>query len=157
MFSDSIKENIRYGKLESTDEEIITASKHANTDEFIRHLPMGYKTKLNADGYKLSQGQKQLLTIARAIISDKNILILDEATSNLDTMTEKLIQKSMNRLMKNKTSLIVAHRLSTIKNADNIIVLGKGRVIEQGNHEELLEKKGYYYKTLNNQIKNYNL
>lgn len=157
LFSDSIKENIRYGKLESTDEEIITASKHANTDEFIRQLPMGYKTKLNADGYNLSQGQKQLLTIARAIISDKNILILDEATSNLDTMTEKLIQKSMNRLMKNKTSLIVAHRLSTIKNADNIIVLGKGRVIEQGNHEELLEKKGYYYKTLNNQIKNYNL
>lgn len=153
LFSDTIEENIRYGNLESTYDEILTASKQANTDSFIRKLPDKYKTILKEGGNNLSQGQKQLLTIARAIISQKEILVLDEATSNLDTRTELLIQEALDNLMKNKTSFIVAHRLSTVKNADKIIVLGKGRVIEQGNHEELLAQKGYYYNTLKNQEK----
>ncbi|MEE0943590.1 MAG: ATP-binding cassette domain-containing protein [Methanobrevibacter sp.] len=151
LFSDTIEENIRYGNLESTCDEILTASKQANTDAFIRKLPDKYKTILNEDGTNLSQGQKQLLTIARAIISQKEILVLDEATSNVDTRTELLIQEALDNLMENKTSFIVAHRLATVRNADKIIVLGKGRVIEQGNHEELLAQKGYYYNTLKNQ------
>ena len=155
LFSDTIKENIRYGNLDANDDKVIDASRQANTDHFIRQLPDGYKTILNEDGDNLSQGQKQLLTIARAIISEKEILILDEATSNIDTRTELLIQESMDKLMENKTSFIIAHRLSTIRNADKIIVLGKGRVIEQGTHEELLAKKGYYYNTLNSQANNY--
>ena len=154
LFSDTITENIRYGKLDATEEEIVNASKQANTDDFIRKLPEGYDTLLNEDGDNFSQGQKQLLTIARAIISEKEILILDEATSNIDTRTEELIQKALDKLMENKTSFVIAHRLSTIKNADKILVLGKGRVIEQGNHEELLAQKGYYYNTLKNQEKN---
>ena len=152
LFSDTIEENIRYGKLDATDDQIKDASVQANTDNFIRQLPDGYKTVLNEDGDDLSQGQKQLLTIARAILSQKEILVLDEATSNVDTRTELLIQESLDKLMENKTSFIIAHRLSTIRNADKIIVLGRGRVIEQGNHEELLAKKGYYYNTLNSQI-----
>ena len=155
LFSDTIKENIRYGNLDANDDKVIDASRQANTDHFIRQLPDGYKTILNEDGDNLSQGQKQLLTIAIAIISEKEILILDEATSNIDTRTELLIQESMDKLMENKTSFIIAHRLSTIRNADKIIVLGKGRVIEQGTHEELLAKKGYYYNTLNSQANNY--
>lgn len=151
VFSDTIKENIRYGNLDATDEELIVASKKANADNFIRQLPEGYETILTEDGDNISQGQKQLLTIARAIISNKEILILDEATSNVDTRTELLIQEALDNLMENKTSFVVAHRLSTVRNADKIIVLGKGRVIEQGNHEELLAKKGYYYNTLKSQ------
>lgn len=151
VFSDTIKENIRYGNLDATDEELIAASKKANADNFIRQLPEGYETILTEDGDNISQGQKQLLTIARAIISNKEILILDEATSNVDTRTELLIQEALDNLMENKTSFVVAHRLSTVRNADKIIVLGKGRVIEQGNHEELLAKKGYYYNTLKSQ------
>ncbi len=151
LFSDTIEENIRFGNLDSTKEEISEASKQANVDGFIRQLPEGFSTVLNEDGDNLSQGQKQLLTIARAIISKKEILILDEATSNVDTRTELLIQDSMDKLMKGKTIFIVAHRLSTIREADKIIVLGKGRVIEQGTHDELLAKKGYYYDTLNAQ------
>ena len=154
VFSDTIKENIRYGNLDATDEELIAASKKANADNFIRQLPEGYETILNEDGDNISQGQKQLLTIARAIISNKEILILDEATSNVDTRTELLIQEALDNLMENKTSFVVAHRLSTVRNADKIIVLGKGRVIEQGNHEELLAKKGYYYNTLKSQEQN---
>lgn len=151
LFSDTIEENIRFGNLDSTKEEISEASKQANVDGFIRQLPEGFSTVLNEDGDNLSQGQKQLLTIARAIISKKEILILDEATSNVDTRTELLIQESMDKLMEGKTIFIVAHRLSTIREADKIIVLGKGRVIEQGTHDELLAKKGYYYDTLNAQ------
>ena len=151
LFSDTIEENIRYGNLESTYDEILTASKHANADAFIRKLPDKYKTILKEGGNNLSQGQKQLLTIARAIISQKEILVLDEATSNVDTRTELLIQEALDNLMENKTSFIVAHRLATVRNADKIIVLGKGRVIEQGNHEELLAQKGYYYNTLKSQ------
>lgn len=151
LFSDTIEENIRYGNLEATEDEIIAASKKANADTFIRQLPEGYNAPINEDGNNISQGQKQLLTIARAIISNKEILILDEATSNVDTRTELLIQEALDKLMENKTSFVVAHRLSTVRNADKILVLGKGRVIEQGNHEELLAKKGYYYNTLKTQ------
>lgn len=152
LFSDTIKENIQYGKLDANEEDIINASKQASADNFIRQLPKGYYTKLNEDSDNLSYGQKQLLTIARTCISQKDILILDEATSSVDTRTEKLIQKALTHLMKNRTSFVIAHRLSTIRNADKIIVLENGRIIEQGNHEELLAKKGYYFKTLNSQI-----
>lgn len=155
VFSDTIKENIRYGNLDATDDEIIAAAKKANADTFIRQLPECYDTLLSEDGDNISQGQKQLLTIARAILSNKEILILDEATSNVDTRTELLIQEALDKLMENKTSFVVAHRLSTVRNADKIIVLGKGRVIEQGNHEELLAQKGYYYNTLKTQENSY--
>ena len=153
LFSDTIESNIRYGNLEATDDEIIDASKQVYADNFIRQLPEGYETELNEDSDNISHGQKQLLTIARTIISTKEVLILDEATSSVDTRTEKLIQKAMDKLMENKTSFIIAHRLSTIRNADKIIVLENGEIIEQGNHEELLDEKGYYYNTLNAQIK----
>ena len=153
LFSDTIESNIRYGNLEATDDEIIDASKQVYADNFIRQLPEGYETELNEDSDNISHGQKQLLTIARTIISTKEVLILDEATSSVDTRTEKLIQKAMDKLMENKTSFIIAHRLSTIRNADKIIVIENGEIIEQGNHEELLDEKGYYYNTLNAQIK----
>lgn len=151
LFSDTIERNIGYGELDATKEEIIAAAKNANADSFIRQLPKGYETVLNEDSDNLSQGQKQLLTIARTFLSRKEILILDEATSSVDAITEKLIQKSMDRLVKNRTCFIIAHRLSTIKNADKILVLGDGHIIEQGSHDELLAKKGYYYNTLMNQ------
>ena len=151
LFSDTIESNIRYGKLDATKDEVIKASKQANTDNFIRQLPEGYETRLNEDGDNLSHGQRQLLTIARTFISRKQILILDEATSSVDTRTEKLIQKAMNHLIEDRTSFIIAHRLSTIKNADKIIVIENGSIIEQGNHEELMAKKGYYFNTLNSQ------
>ncbi len=151
LFSDTITNNIRYGNLDATDEEVVEAAKNVYADNFIRQLPQGYDTELNEDTDNISHGQKQLLTIARTILSKKEILILDEATSSVDTRTEKLIQKAMDRLMENRTSFIIAHRLSTIKNADKIIVIENGKIIEQGTHEELLAQKGYYYNTLNAQ------
>ncbi len=151
LFNDTIFNNIRYGKLDASDEEVIEASKEAHADNFIMQSPEGYQMMLNEDADNISHGQKQLLTIARTILSNKQILILDEATSSVDTRTEKLIQKAMDRLMKDRTSFIIAHRLSTVRDADNIIVIDDGRIIEQGTHEELLERKGYYYNTLNSQ------
>ncbi len=151
LFNDTIFNNIRYGKLDATEEEIINASKEAHADYFIMQNPDGYEMMLNEDADNISHGQKQLLTIARTILSKKQILILDEATSSVDTRTEMIIQKAMDKLMKNRTSFIIAHRLSTVRDADNILVLEDGHIIEQGSHEELLEQKGYYYNTLNNQ------
>ncbi|WP_405296245.1 ABC transporter ATP-binding protein [Methanobrevibacter sp.] len=151
LFSDTIEKNIQYGNLDATKEEIIDASRQVYADNFIRKLPRGYESELNEDSDNISHGQKQLLTIARTILSKKQVLILDEATSSVDTMTEKLIQKAMDKVMENRTSFIIAHRLSTIKNADKIIVIDNGEIIEQGTHEELLALKGYYFKTLNSQ------
>ncbi len=151
LFNDTIFNNIRYGKLDATKEEVLFASKEAHADNFIMQNPDGYEMMLNEDVDNISHGQKQLLTIARTILSNKQILILDEATSSVDTRTEKLIQKAMDRLMKNRTSFIIAHRLSTVRDADRILVIDDGRIIEQGTHEELLEQKGYYYNTLNAQ------
>ena len=145
LFSTSIKDNIKYGNLDSSMDEIIKASKMANSDYFIERLPEKYETVLAESGSNLSQGQRQLLSIARAILADPKILILDEATSSVDTRTEKNIQDAMVALMKNRTSLIIAHRLSTIQDADVIIVLDHGRIVEKGNHRELLEQKGRYY------------
>ena len=153
LFSDTISNNIRYGNLEASDEMIVDASKQVYSDNFIKQLPEGYNTRLNEDTDNISHGQKQLLTIARTILSSKEVLILDEATSSVDTRTEKLIQKAMDNLMEGKTSFIIAHRLSTIKNADKIIVIENGEIIEAGSHEELLNQKGHYYNTLNAQIK----
>ena len=151
LFSDTIANNIRYGNLDATDEEVIDASKQVYIDNFIKQLPEGYESVLNEDSDNISHGQKQLLTIARTILSKKEVLILDEATSSVDTRTEKLIQRAMDKLMENRTSFIIAHRLSTIKNADKIIVIENGEIIESGTHEELLAQKGYYYNTLNTQ------
>ena len=153
LFSDTISNNIQYGNLEATNEEITYAASQVYADNFIRQLPEGYNSKLNEDTDNISHGQKQLLTIARTILSKKEVLILDEATSSVDTRTEKLIQKAMDRLMEGKTSFIIAHRLSTIRNADKIIVIENGEIIEQGTHKELLALKGYYYNTLNSQFK----
>lgn len=153
LFSDTIANNIRYGRLDATDDEVIEAARQVYADNFIKQLPDGYDSLLNEDVDNISHGQKQLLTIARTILSSKKILILDEATSSVDTRTEKLIQKAMDKLMENRTSFIIAHRLSTIKNADKIIVIENGEIIESGNHEELIAKKGYYYNTLNRQNK----
>ncbi|WP_031516744.1 ABC transporter ATP-binding protein [Desulfofalx alkaliphila] len=144
LFSGTIKENIAYGKKDASDEEIKSAARAAYADDFIRKLPDGYDTVLEQDASNISQGQKQLLTIARAIISDPKILILDEATSSVDTRTELHIQKAMKRIMKNRTSFVIAHRLSTIKDADVILVMNKGRIIEKGTHQQLLDKKGFY-------------
>ena len=151
LFNDTIFNNIRYGKLDATEEEVINASKEAHADNFIRQIPEGYESELNEDVDNISHGQKQLLTIARTILSNKQILILDEATSSVDTRTEKIIQEAMDKMMEDRTSFIIAHRLSTVRNADKIIVIDDGQIIEQGSHDELMEQKGYYYNTLNTQ------
>ena len=145
-------ENIRYGKLDATDEEVKSAAKIACADHFIQTLPGGYDFEINTEADNISQGQKQLLTIARAILADPTVLILDEATSSVDTRTEILIQKAMDRLMQGRTSFIIAHRLSTIRDADKILVLRDGDVIEQGKHEELLAKGGFYATLYNSQF-----
>jgi ATP-binding cassette subfamily B protein len=152
LFKGTIMENIRYGRLDATDEEVIEAAKAAHVHHFVQTLEHGYDTELNEEATNISQGQKQLLTIARAILADNKILILDEATSSVDTRTEVLIQNAMDNLMKGRTSFVIAHRLSTIKNADVILVLKDGDIIEQGNHDELMEQKGFYCDLYNSQF-----
>lgn len=145
LFSGTIMDNIRYGKLDASDDEVIAAAKLANADSFIRHLPKGYDTYITGDGDNLSQGQRQLLAIARAAVADPHVLILDEATSSIDTRTESLIGKGMEKLMEGRTTLVIAHRLSTIQNSDVILVIDDGQIIERGNHDDLIAEKGKYY------------
>ena len=152
LFNGSIRDNIKYGKLDATDEEVIQAAKAAHVHQFVKTLPGGYDMELNEEANNVSQGQKQLLTIARAILADPKILILDEATSSVDTRTEVLIQKAMDNLMKGRTSFVIAHRLSTIRDADMILVMKDGDIVEQGNHEELLAKGGFYADLFNSQF-----
>jgi len=154
LFNGTIRDNIRYGKLDATDEEVVAAAKAAQADHFIRTLPDGYNMVINEEADNISQGQKQLLTIARAILADPKILILDEATSSVDTRTELLIQKAMDNLMKGRTSFIIAHRLSTIRNADLILCMDHGDIVEQGTHEELMAKNGFYARLYNSQFEN---
>ena len=145
LFTGTVMENIRYGRPDASDEACIAAAKLANADGFIRRLPDGYQTVLTGDGANLSQGQRQLLAIARAAAADPPVLILDEATSSIDTRIEALVQKGMDRLMKGRTTFVIAHRLSTVKNSDCIMVLEQGRIIERGSHDQLIAKKGRYY------------
>ena len=152
LFKGTIMENIRYGRLDATDEEVIAAAKAAHAHRFISALPGGYQMELNEEVTNISQGQKQLLTIARAILANNPVLILDEATSSVDTRTEHSIQRAMDNLMKGRTSFVIAHRLSTIKNADIILVMKDGDIIEQGNHEELMAQNGFYAELYNSQF-----
>jgi ATP-binding cassette subfamily B protein len=145
LFTGTIMENIRYGRLDATDEEVVEAAVTASADSFIRRLPKGYQTRIEGDGTNLSQGQRQLLNIARAAVSKAPVLVLDEATSSVDTRTEKFIEQGMDRLMKDRTTFVIAHRLSTVRNADAIMVLENGVIIERGTHAELLARKGRYY------------
>jgi ATP-binding cassette subfamily B protein len=145
LFSGTVMDNIRYGNLQATDKQCIEAAKLANADSFISRLPQGYNTVLTANGTNLSQGQRQLLNIARAAVANPPVLILDEATSSIDTHTERLIEEGLDRLMSGRTVFVIAHRLSTVRNSDAIIVLEKGQIIERGNHDSLVEQKGRYY------------
>ena len=145
MFRGTIRDNIRYGKLNATEEEIVRAAKIANAHSFIKRLPDGYDTVLTADGTNLSQGQRQLLSIARAAVADPPVIILDEATSSIDTRTEHLIEDGMDKLMMGRTTFVIAHRLSTVRNSNAIMVLELGRIIERGDHDDLLAQRGRYY------------
>ena len=145
LFTGTILENIRYGKLDASDEEVYAAAKLANAHDFIRRLPEGYSTVISGDGSSLSQGQRQLISIARAAIANPPVMILDEATSSIDTRTEAIVQAGMDSLMKGRTVFVIAHRLSTVRNADVILVLEGGQIIERGNHAELISQKGRYY------------
>ena len=149
LFTGTVADNIRFGKLDATDEEIIAAAKIANAHSFIERLPQGYNTMVSGDGANLSQGQRQLLAIARAAVADPPVLILDEATSSIDTRTEALIEKGMDRLMEGRTVFVIAHRLSTVRNSNAIIVLEHGGIVERGSHDELLAQKGEYYQLYN--------
>jgi ATP-binding cassette subfamily B protein len=153
LFADTILENIRYGRLDATDAEVIRAAELADADHFIRQLPQGYQTLLSERAGNLSQGQRQLLAIARAILADPAILILDEATSSIDTRTEARIQTALLRLMRGRTSFVIAHRLSTIRDADKVVVIDRGEVVEEGTHEELLARHGFYRRLYVSQFK----
>jgi ATP-binding cassette subfamily B multidrug efflux pump len=153
LFADTVMENIRYGRLEATDKQVIHAAELADADHFIRQLPQGYQTVLTERASNLSQGQRQMLAIARAILADPAILILDEATSSVDTRTEARIQKALLRLMEGRTSFVIAHRLSTIRDADNVVVINNGEIVEQGTHQQLLDKHGFYHNLYRSQFK----
>ena len=155
LFASTIKENIAYGKVNATDAEIRHVARLAGVDHFIQTLPQGYDTVINENGDNLSQGQKQLICIARLMLAKPPMLILDEATSNIDTRTELAIQEAFSKMMQNKTSFVVAHRLSTIINSDLILVMNKGNIIEQGSHKQLLAQKGFYYNLYNSQFSKY--
>jgi ATP-binding cassette subfamily B protein len=156
LFSGSVMDNIRYGRLDATEGECIAAARLANADGFIRRLPSGYRTELSERGGNLSQGQRQLLSIARAVLADPAILVLDEATSSVDTRTERQIQEALLNLMKGRTSFVIAHRLSTIRNADAVLVINRGEIIERGTHESLLAAGGFYYRMYMSQFKGTN-
>jgi ATP-binding cassette subfamily B protein len=153
LFADTVLENIRYGRLEALDDEVVEAARLANADTFIHRLPHGYRTVLAERGANLSQGQRQLLAIARAVLADPDVLILDEATSNVDTRTEKHLQEALLRLMKGRTSFVIAHRLSTIRDADEVLVIDHGRIVERGDHESLLARRGFYHRLYVSQFK----